>query len=52
MKSPEEIMKAIDKVTAKDLQRVAQDLFKEGEARLAVIGPYDSEERFQKLLKF
>jgi predicted Zn-dependent peptidase len=52
MKSPEEIMKAIDKVTAKDLQRVAQDLFKEEAARLAVIGPYEDEERFMKLLKF
>lgn len=52
MKSPEEIMKAIDKVTAKDLQRVAQDLFKEEAARLAVIGPYEDEDRFMKLLKF
>lgn len=52
MKTPEEIMKAIDKVTVKDLQRVAQDLFREEAARLAVIGPYEDEERFMKLLKF
>lgn len=52
VKSPEEIMKQIDKVTVKDLGRVAQDIFKEGEARLAVIGPYEDEERFGKLLKF
>ncbi len=52
MKTPEEIMKAIDKITTKDLQRVAQDLFKEEEVRLAAIGPYEDEERFMKLLKF
>lgn len=52
MKSPEEIMKQIDKVTVKDLHRVAQDLFKEQEARLAVIGPYEDEERFLRLMKF
>ncbi len=52
MRSPEEIMKQIDKVTVKDLQRVAQDLFKEDAVRLAVIGPYEDQERFLKLLKF
>jgi predicted Zn-dependent peptidase len=51
LKSPDEIMRAIDKVTAKDLQRVAQDVFDEDAVRLAVIGPYEDEERFLKLLK-
>ena len=52
MREPEEIMKAVDKVQVEDLQRVARDLFKESETRLAVIGPYEDEERFAKLLKF
>lgn len=52
VKTPEEVMKMVDKVTAKDLMAVAQELFKEDKLRLAVIGPYEDEERFAKLLKF
>ena len=52
IRSPEEIMKTIDKVTVRDLSRVGQDLLKEEAARLAIIGPYEDEERFLKLLKF
>lgn len=51
-KDPEEIMKMIDKVTVDDISRVAKDLFKEGKMKLAVIGPFEDEERFRKLLKF
>ena len=51
-RTPEEIMKQIDKVTVNDLKRVSKDLFRENLVRLAVIGPYEDEERFLKLLKF
>ena len=45
-----EILAEIDKVTAEDVQRVAQDLMREEAFRLALIGPFDDAERFQKLL--
>ncbi|MBU1953909.1 insulinase family protein [Patescibacteria group bacterium] len=50
--TPEQIYKEIDKVTVADVSRVATDLFKEDKLYMAVIGPYESEERFAKLLKF
>lgn len=50
--TPEMIMEAVDAVTSADMQRVAKDLFKEKEMYLAVIGPYEDEERFTKLMKF
>jgi predicted Zn-dependent peptidase len=47
---PDEVMAAIDAVTAEDVQRVAQDLLGSNSLRLAVIGPFDDAERFEKLL--
>lgn len=52
IKTPEEILKAIDKVTADDIKRVSEDLFKEDELRIALIGPFEEEGRFERLLKF
>ena len=52
VKTPEEVMKTVDKITPKELMAVAQELFKEDKLRLAIIGPYEDEERFLKLLKF
>jgi predicted Zn-dependent peptidase len=37
-------------VTAEDVQRVAQDLIADEKLRLALIGPFDDSERFEKLL--
>lgn len=51
-KSPEEIMKMIDAVTVADIKRVAADIFQEEKMKIAVIGPYEEEQRFKKLLKF
>lgn len=51
-KTPEEIFSAVDKVTADDVRRVAEQTFKEDKMYLAVIGPYEDQERFAKLLKF
>jgi predicted Zn-dependent peptidase len=47
---PEEIIAELDKVTAEDVQRVAQDLIDRQGLQLAVIGPFDDAARFEKLL--
>ncbi len=50
-KTPEEIMEMVDKVKVADIKRVADDIIKEGSAKIAVIGPYNEEERFKRLLE-
>jgi predicted Zn-dependent peptidase len=47
---PSDVLAELDKVTAEDVQRVAQDLMREEAFRLALIGPFDDAEHFQKLL--
>jgi len=47
---PSEVLDALDTVTAEDIQRVAQDVIARNALNLAVIGPFDDEERFKKLL--
>jgi predicted Zn-dependent peptidase len=48
---PEEVLAGIDAVTADDVQRVAADVLGGGKGlNLAVIGPFDDAERFEKLL--
>jgi predicted Zn-dependent peptidase len=47
---PEEYLAALDSVTVEDVQRVAQDLITRKKLNLAVIGPFDDDERFLKLL--
>ena len=49
--TPEQIFKRIDKVTTKDILRVAKDIFQPQKLNLAVIGPFKNKERFRKLLK-
>ena len=46
---PEEVLAGLDAVTAEDVQRVATDVLA-GDLRLALIGPFDEPERFEKLL--
>ena len=49
--TPEEIMRAIDKVTIADVARVAGSLFGDASRfRLAIIGPYSDVEKFDGLL--
>lgn len=50
--TPEQIAAEVDKVTAADIHRVAQDLLKSDQLFMAGIGPWDKTERFAKLLKF
>jgi predicted Zn-dependent peptidase len=47
---PEELLKQIDAVTAKDVQRVARRLISKEKLHLAVVGPFKNPERFRKLL--
>jgi predicted Zn-dependent peptidase len=51
-RSPEEIMKLIDEVRVSDISRVCNDLFKEENLKMAVIGPYSDESKLSGLLKF
>ncbi len=47
---PEEILAALDAVTAEDVQRVAQDVIGSQGMRCAVIGPFDDAAAFEQLL--
>jgi predicted Zn-dependent peptidase len=49
---PAEAMEALDRVTAEDILRVAQDLIASGGLNLALIGPFEEvdAERFERLL--
>ena len=47
---PEEVLAGVEAVTAEDVQRVAQELIDDQALRLAVIGPFDDAERFERLL--
>jgi predicted Zn-dependent peptidase len=46
----DEVLDGVTAVTAEDVQRVAQDLIADEKLRLALIGPFDDAERFEKLL--
>jgi len=47
---PTEVLAQLDAVTAEDVQRVAQDVIGSNGMRLAVIGPFDDEDRFRERL--
>jgi len=51
VETPEEAMEKMDRVTTKDIKRVCEDIFKRENLKLALIGPYDDRERFEKLLQ-
>ena len=46
----DEVLEGLNGVTAEDA-RVAQDIVADEKLRLAVIGPFDDAERFEKLLQ-
>ncbi len=46
----DEVLEGLNAVTAEDVQRVAQELIADEQLRLALIGPFDDAERFEKLL--
>jgi len=47
----DEVLAAIDAVTAEDIQRVAGERFREEGLNLAVVGPFQEEERLRSLLR-
>ena len=47
---PTEVLEGLDAVTAEDVQRVAQDVIGRNALHLAVIGPFDDADRFERLL--
>jgi predicted Zn-dependent peptidase len=47
---PEEYLAGLDAVTAEDVQRVARDVIGGSGLELALIGPFDDADRFEKLL--
>ncbi len=49
--TPEEIYREIDKVTQGEIQRLARDIFQPQKLNLALIGPFKSKDKFQRLLK-
>lgn len=52
VRKPAKILERLDAVMVADIERVAKDILKEENLRLAMIGPFDEKEKFEKLLKF
>jgi predicted Zn-dependent peptidase len=50
VEEPEDVLAGIDAVTVEEVQRVAQDVIGRNGLNLAVIGPFDDAERFEKIL--
>jgi predicted Zn-dependent peptidase len=50
--TPEEYLRAINKITAHDLRVLAREIFVQERFNLAIIGPYEKVEEFKKILKF
>jgi predicted Zn-dependent peptidase len=50
LREPDEVLAGLDAVTLEDVQRVAQDVIRDERLNLALIGPFDDPERFEKLL--
>jgi predicted Zn-dependent peptidase len=50
VREPDEVLAALDRVTLDDVSRVAQDVIREDRLNLALVGPFDDPERFEKLL--
>jgi predicted Zn-dependent peptidase len=48
---PDEVLAGVDAVTADDVHRVAQEVIGENAFNLALVGPFDDPERFERLLE-
>ena len=51
IKTADQILAEVDKVTAQDIQRVAKDIFVNQKLNLAVVGPFREEGKFSNILK-
>ena len=49
--TPEEVFKMIDKVSTKDILKLAKKIFVPEKLNLALIGPFEDKKKIQKLLK-
>ena len=52
MKNAEEKAKELRKVTAKEIQKLAREIFQDQKLNLALIGPFKDKAEFTKILKF
>lgn len=50
IETPDQAMAKLDQVTAADIQRVAKDLFRASQMRLAIIGPVQETKSFKRLM--
>ena len=52
IQTQKELTDNVEKVTVKDIQEVAKDIFKNEGLNLAIVGPYKDKAKFEKKLKF
>jgi predicted Zn-dependent peptidase len=50
LREPDDVLAGLDAVTLEDVQRVAQEVIRDERLNLALIGPFDDADRFEKLL--
>ncbi|MGI9659713.1 MAG: M16 family metallopeptidase, partial [Gaiellaceae bacterium] len=50
VREPDDVLNALDGVSAEDIQRVAQDLISQDRFNLALIGPFEDAEHFEGVL--
>lgn len=50
IETPEEVLAKIDAVTVEDIQRVSKDIFTNEKLNLAIVGPFQEKEEFDKIL--
>ena len=50
IEDPDRVLAKVKKVTLAQVNQMAKELVRKGQMRLALIGPYKSEEKFAKLL--
>jgi predicted Zn-dependent peptidase len=51
IKTPKEVEKEIEKITAGDISKVAKEIIQNKKLNLAIVGKYKDEERFKKILR-
>ncbi len=51
VRTPEEAVAGVEKVTSEDVARLAKEIFTGDRLNLAVIGPYKESEKFEKILQ-
>ena len=51
IKTPKDIEKEIEKITASDIGKVAKEIITNKKLNMAIVGKYKDEERFKKILK-